>query len=1023
MNVSAWAIRNPVPSILLFVVLTFLGIDSFRSLGIQNFPDIELPTIIVTARYEGATPSQLETEVARKIENAVATLGGIQHIVTTLTDGSAVIRVQFEIDKDSEVALNEVRNAIDIIRSDLPADMRNPEVSKVTTSGSPILTFAVQSKHLDEEALSWFVDNEVSKKLLSVPGVGKVSRIGGVTRQVNVDLDPSRMVALGITPNQISTLLKSVEKDFSGGRGDIGKSIQSIRTLGAVPTAQQVGDIEIPITGGRYVRLGDIAKVTDGIETRSTITRLDRKTVVSFQITRTKGASEVAVAKEVRKAVAKIQKAHPNLNITEAFNTVNSVQDNYNGSMELLFEGAILAILVVFLFLRDWRATLVSATALPLAIIPTFAAMYFMNFSLNTLTLLAMALVVGILVDDAIVEVENIVRHLRMGKKPIVAATEAADEIGLAVIATTFTLVAVFLPTAFMGGIPGKFFRQFGITAAVAVFASLVVARLLTPMMAAYFLKAHAIQSEDSASMKTYLKVTSWCQNHRKTTVIAAILFFVGSLALIPLLPTGFLPAADTGLTRINIQLQPGSRLEDTAAIADQARRITSKLPEVTSVFSSIGMASGAGGPVSSGGYPDVRKATLTVTLVSRHDRAPQKVIEAEIRKRLSVLPGVRWSVGAGQAGEVLKIVLAGEDAGALEVASQKATAELRSLPGIGNVTSGASLQRPEIHIIPDYAKAADLGVTAGSIASLIRVATSGDFNAQLPKLNLPQRQVPIRVRLSPELRYHLDAIKALRVPTNQGSVPLSSIAKVQMGSGPAQINRFDRERNVTIDVQLGGSELGEVLKEANKLPALQSLPPGIHRLNSGDVERMKELFGSFGTAMMIGILCIYVVLVLLFHDFLQPVTILAALPLSVGGAFIALLATHHSFSMPAVIGLLMLMGIVTKNSILLVEYAVKARRNLGMSRHDAILDACRKRARPILMTTIAMVAGMIPIALGLGAEPSFRSPMAIAVIGGLLTSTLLSLLVIPVVFTYVDDLLNLLQRGIRRFTANEKTV
>jgi multidrug efflux pump subunit AcrB len=469
--------------------------------------------------------------------------------------------------------------------------------------------------------------------------------------------------------------------------------------------------------------------------------------------------------------------------------------------------------------------------------------------------------------------------------------------------------------------------------------------------------------------------------------------------------------------------LQPGSRLEDTAAIADQARRITSKLPEVTSVFSSIGMASGAGGPVSSGGYPDVRKATLTVTLVSRHDRAPQKVIEAEIRKRLSVLPGVRWSVGAGQAGEVLKIVLAGEDAGALEVASQKATAELRSLPGIGNVTSGASLQRPEIHIIPDYAKAADLGVTAGSIASLIRVATSGDFNAQLPKLNLPQRQVPIRVRLSPELRYHLDAIKALRVPTNQGSVPLSSIAKVQMGSGPAQINRFDRERNVTIDVQLGGSELGEVLKEANKLPALQSLPPGIHRLNSGDVERMKELFGSFGTAMMIGILCIYVVLVLLFHDFLQPVTILAALPLSVGGAFIALLATHHSFSMPAVIGLLMLMGIVTKNSILLVEYAVKARRNLGMSRHDAILDACRKRARPILMTTIAMVAGMIPIALGLGAEPSFRSPMAIAVIGGLLTSTLLSLLVIPVVFTYVDDLLNLLQRGIRRFTANEKTV
>ena len=1015
MNVSAWSIRHPVPAILLFALLTIIGLMGFRGLGIQNFPDIELPTVIVSAALEGADPAQLETEVARKIEDKVASLGGIEHIRTTLTDGLATIQIEFDIGKDAEVALNEVRNAVDSVRADLPQDLTDPVVSKVTTSGGSIVTYTVASERMDEEALSWFVDNEISKALLAVTGVGKVARVGGVDREVHVDLDSARMQALGVTAGDISAQLKRVQQDASGGRGDIGGAVQSVRSLGAVESVAGIADLDIPLADGRRVRLKDLGTVTDGIAERSAFAVLGETPVVAFEVTRIKGASEVAVAENVAAEVARLAAAHPEVQIREAFNTVDSVADNYSGSMELLYEGAVLAILVVWWFLRDWRATLVAAVALPLSIIPTFAFMLWFGFSLNILTLLAMALVVGILVDDAIVEIENIVRHLRMGKPPVQAAMEAADEIGLAVIATTFTLVAVFLPTAFMGGVPGKFFVQFGITAAVAVLASLLVARLLTPMMAAYLLKAHPEPNRDGAIMTAYLRAARWCLSHRKTTVVAAVLFVVGSLALVPLLPKGFVPAADLGLVIVKLELPPGSALDDTIRAAAEARALVKPVADITGIFTAVGR-SAARGPLSEGGGKDVRLATLTIKLVHRSQRSrTQAGVESEIRERLQALPGARVSIGSGAPGEKLQVSLASEDPVALETAARAVERDLRGLPGIGNVTSGASLQRPEIQIRPDFARAADLGVTTAALAGAVRVATTGDFAVNLPKLNLPQRQIPIRVRLDRAMREDLEAIAELRVPGKAGPVPLSAVAGLTLGSGPAQINRVDRRRNVNIDVELGGLQIGAVMAQADALPALANLPPGVERLQQGDAQRMAELFDSFGTAMLIGVLFIYVVLVLLFHDFLQPVTILAALPLSLGGAFVALLATGNSFSMPSIIGLLMLMGIVTKNSILLVEYAVVARRERGMARLEALLDACHKRARPILMTTIAMAAGMLPVALGLGADPSFRSPMAIAVIGGLITSTFLSLLVIPVVFTLVDDLLVLLRGLVRR--------
>ena len=1015
MNVSAWSIRHPVPAILLFGLLTIFGIMGFRALPIQNFPDVELPTITITASLEGSDPTQLETEVARKIEDQVASLGGIEHIRTTVADGAATIRVEFQIDKDTEVALNEVRNAVDSVRADLPQDMTDPIVSKVTTSGSPIATYTVASPRMDESALSWFVDNEVAKALLAVKGVGRVARVGGVDREVHVDLDSARMQSLGVTAEAISAQLKRVQQDASGGRGDIGGAVQSVRSLGAVDTVAGIAELTIPLPDGRRVRLQDLGTISDSFAERGSYALLDEAPVVAFEVTRIKGAGEVAVARAVKAALDHLGVLFPQVQIREAYNTVDPVYDNYLGSMELLYEGALLAILVVWWFLRDWRATLIAAVALPLSIIPTFAVMLVLGFSLNVLTLLALALVVGILVDDAIVEIENIVRHLRMGKPPFQAAMEAADEIGLAVIATTFTLVAVFLPTAFMGGVPGKFFVQFGITAAVAVVASLMVARLLTPMMAAYFLKPHPEGNTDSFIMTRYLAAAGWCLDHRKTTALVAIAFFVGSMQLIPLLPKGFVPAADRGLFSVKLELPPGSSLDDTRRAAQQARRLIAPVPEVTGIFTAVGSASGAG-PMGDGAAKDVRLANLSLKLIYRHDRArTQPQIEHEVRERLRALPGTRVSIGAGQSGEKLQITLASDDPNALATAAQAVVRDLRTLQGIGNVTSGASLQRPEIQIRPDFARAADLGVTTSALAGAVRVATSGDFKVNLPKLNLPQRQIPIRVRLDRSLRTDLDAIAQLRVPATTGSVPLSAVAALALGSGSAQIDRVDRMRTVTIDVELGGRLFGSVLDEAEALPALQDLPPAVTRIAQGDAQRMNELFSSFGTAMAIGVLCIYVVLVLLFHDFLQPVTILTALPLSLGGAFIALLLTHNSFSMPSIIGVLMLMGIVTKNSILLVEYAIVARRERGMERRPAILDACHKRVRPIVMTTIAMGAGMLPVALGLGAEPSFRSPMAIAVIGGLITSTFLSLLVIPVVFTYVDDLLRLLRRLVPR--------
>ena len=1009
-NFAVWSIRNPIPAILLFFLLCVAGLYGFQQMRIENYPDLDPSFITVSIVQPGASPAQMENEIALRVEDSIATIRGLKHIHTAIRDSVLTMAVEFRLEKSANEAQDDVRAAIARVRSDLPDAMQDPIVDRIELSSRPLLFFAVESDTLDDVALSWLVDHELSRALMKVRGVGSISRVGGVDRQINVDIDHTRAAALGITAAEVSRALRNVQLESAGGKAELGTMQQPVRTLGNVQRAEELGRIRIPLSDGREIALDDIAIIRDTFARPESLALRDGKPVVGFEVSRSKEADEVLTGQAVREAVQQLAARHADLRIHETADFVTTTHQEYRGGMHLLYEGALLAILVVWLFLRDFRATIIAATALPLSIIPAFAAMHWLDFTINAVTLLAISQVVGILVDDAIVEIENIVRHQRLGKTPKEAAMEAATEIGLAVTATTFTLIAVFLPTAFMDGVVGRFFHQFGWTAAIAVFASLVVARLLTPMMAAYTLRPK-MPLPEPRWMHAYLHLVGVCLRHRFPTLLLALLFFAASLALLPLLPTSFMPPSDQSQTQVILELPPGADLSQTRAIAEEARQLIMQVEHVRSTYTTIGGGASGGDPLEQTDN-DPRRATITVRMDPRSERAPQPVIEENIRAALMQLPGVQIKIGLSIAGEKYKFVLSSDNPELLTRTAQQVDRELLGIAGIGNISSNTSLLRPEIVIHPDFVRAAALGVSTAAIADTIRVATAGDYDNALAKLNLPDRQVPIVVRLDEQLRGDLDELARLPVPGAHGPVPLREVARLEYSSGPSVIKRYDRARNITFEIELDRLSLGQLKKAIDTLPTLRNLPADVHYSAIGDAEFMAELVISFAVAIITGVLCIYTVLALLFNSFVHPFTILTALPLSIGGAFVALYLTGQHLALPALIGLVMLMGIATKNSILLVEYTIVARRDRLLPRTEAIFDACHKRARPIIMTTIAMGAGMMPIALGLGAaDPSFRSPMAIAVIGGLLTSTALSLLLVPIFYTLIDDGIGFLKR------------
>ena len=1008
LNVSAYSIKNPLVAILLFVLLTLGGIYGFMKMKVQQFPDIDLPAVVVTVTLPGAAPAQLENDIAKKVENKLTSIEGVKHIRTTLQTGAATMVTEFVLEKDIQEAVDDVRSAVGEVRGDLPAAANDPIITKVSTAGFPVVTYSVASENMSVEDLSWFVDDTVTKRLSDIPGVSTVSRIGGLQREITVAADPIALSGLTFPITQLSQQIAGIQQDSSGGEAEVGKTTQTIRVLGAVERASELNDLQVAVPTGGTQALGRMAQITDGAADPSSIAKLNGQTVVAFNITRSRGASEVEVMELVDAELAKLTADVGNISIEKVYDRATPIAEDYQASLRMLIEGGLLAVVVVFLFLRNIRATIVAAVALPLSVIPTFLGMYLFGFSLNIISLLALSLVIGVLVDDAIVEVENIIRHLRMGKTPYEAAMEAADEIGLAVVATTFTLIAVFLPTAFMGGIVGQFFRQFGWTAALSIFASLMVARLITPMMAAYILRPEKKHVEkQSALMDRYLKIVAWTLHHRWLTMGATLILFVASLTLVKLLPTSFIPDNDIDQTRVAIELTPDVALEDTERVAALASARILAMPEVTNIFTSVGEAQATMDSNSSGGKAE-NIAGLDIVLAPRAERGTKQEIERKISRLLAEVPGARFTVGLSSGGESgYNFSMTSTNPQLLEQTAQQIMSEIRSLPSAGSVTSDRSLPRQELTVTPDRLAMADKGVTTQDIATTLRVATVGDYEQRLSKLNLDTRQIPIVIRLPDVAKQNVSQLEGLYVPSSlpagQG-VRVGEVASLDFGTGPAQISRLDRERAISITVQPANGELGDLVQAVKAVPAMQKLPPSITIIDQGQAENMADLFSGFVIAMSVGVVCILGVLILLFGRILQPFTILMALPLSIGGAFVGLVITNSSLSMPSMIGFIMLMGIATKNSILLVDYALIAQRR-GLARFEAIIDACRKRARPIIMTTIAMGAGMLPLVFGWGdADPTFRRPMAAAVLGGLVTSTLLSLVVIPVVYTLMDD-------------------
>jgi multidrug efflux pump subunit AcrB len=1001
MNISAWSIRNPLPSVVFSIVLLVLGWVSFTRLAVTRLPSADIPVISVAVSQFGAAPAELEAQVTKTIEDGVSGVEGVRHISSSITDGLSLTTIQFALETNTDRALNDVKDAVTRVRANLPQNVNEPLIQRVDVIGLPIVTYAAISPGKTPEQLSYFVDDVVKRALQGVRNVAQVERIGGVEREILVSLDPDRLQAAGLTAVDVSRRLRGTNVDLAGGRAEIGKNDQAIRTLAGAKTLNELAGTMISLPTGGEVRLDDLGTVTDTIADRRTFARFNGEPVVALGIKRSKGASDVVVAAAVQKRIDTLKVEHPEVDLKLIDTSVEFTKGNYEAAISTLFEGAILAVVIVLLFLRDIRATIIAAISLPLSIFPAFWAMDLLGFSLNLVSFLAITLSTGILVDDAIVEIENIVRHMRMGKSPYRAALEAADEIGLAVIAISLTIIAIFAPASFMSGIAGQFFKQFGITVSVQVFFSLLAARFVTPVLAAYFLKDNAHDEPPPGRvLQTYTRLVTWSVKHYFITVLIGFGIFAASIWSIRLLPQGFLPAQDTARSLLAMELPPGSQLAFTEKVTEEIVARLRKRPEVRSVFVD-------GGRVPPGSF-EVRRAALIVNYTPKTERKiTQRQLELEISQELENVPDIRFWFLDENGLRAISLVVTGADSNIVSNVASELANQMKRIPLIANVISETSLDRPELRIQPRADLAARLGVSTESLSETIRVATIGDVGPALAKFDAGDRQVPIRVQLEDSARGDLQILEQLRVPLGggRGGVPLSVVANIKLDQGPTSINRFDRQRQATVAADLvGTAALGEATRKIDELPVMRSLPPGVKVNPSGDAESLNELSAGFATAITAGLMMVYAVLVLLFGTFLQPITILFSLPLSIGGAIAALLVTGKQLTTPVWIGILMLMGIVTKNAIMLVEFAVESIRE-GKLREEAIIDAGMKRARPIVMTTIAMVAGMMPSALAFGAGGEFRSPMALAVIGGLLFSTVLSLVFVPAMFMVMDDI------------------
>lgn len=1122
-DISAWSIRNPVIPLVFFTGLLFAGIVSFMRMDVTNNPDVDFPAVIVNISQPGASPTEIENQITQRVESALRSISGVNSIQSTAREGSSQTFVEFEIGTNLIEAVNEVETAIDSVRGSLPDGILEPQVSKVDVVGEPIGYVGVEANDMTLEQLSWFVDDTVAKRLLKIEGMAEVQRIGGVDRQIEVILDPSRMQSFGVTASQINAALRQGNLDAAGGLAEIGGTRQSLRVLGNSDTAFQLSQTQLQLGGGRTVRLADIAQVRDGYSERTSISEVGGKEVVNFLMNRARGASDLTVYDAALEEMDKIEAENPGVKFIKFSTSTTYTRGQYKSSMWALVEGAVLAVVVVFLFLRDWRATFISAVAIPLSAIPTFWFMDLLGFNLNFLSLLALALVAGVLVDDAIVEIENIVRHMRMGKSAYQASIDAADEIGLPVVATSFCIVAVFLPVGLMPGISGQFFQNFGITVVVAVLMSLAVARMVTPLMAAYFLKSKGIAEHgEGPAINAYMRVLAWTLDkgkmaarragltgpRRRVPYVFSLLLTVIVLLVVPalamfefangsvsgawkgligldvhkqiatavsadtnatvhklvaklfeivivllvsllsflaafaafkaieapsgggsafarnqrwltarfydhriwmlgigwfsllvtillfgLIPGQFQPTIDDENSRVEIEMVPGTTLAETKRVVNSvANRLRSE-PEVERLLERIRLGD-----------------TSSIFVKLKEDRARSSVeFEREIAPDLAKIADARvrfqsQSGGFGS-GRDMTVMLAGSDPVLLDQTAARLVEEMRGLNTLVAPRISADLNRPEIIITPRGKIAAELGITTAALSQTIRIATLGEIEQNAARFSLSDRQIPIVVRLSAEARTDYRTIENLPVPlANGGSVPLSRVADITFGSGPTAIQRYNQNRRVLVGADLASGVLkGDAQAQIDALPVLQNLPLGVIRDVVGEEEWQQELVQNLIIAVTAGVLLVFAVLVLLYKRLMSPLVNMTSLALAPLGGILLIWLIGQPNSMPVYIGILLLLGIVSKNSILLIDFAIEEM-NKGVDQIDAILDAGHKRAQPIVMTTVAMTAGMVPVALSLSGDGAWRQPMGIVVIGGLVLSTLLTLLIVPAGFSLADS-------------------
>jgi len=1121
-DISAWSIRNPVVPLVFFTGLLFAGIVSFLQMDVTNNPDVDFPAVSVTIAQPGASPTEIENQITQRVESALRSINGVNSIQSTAREGSSNTFVEFEIGTNLIEAVNEVETAVNEVRGSLPDGILEPQIGKVNVVGEPIGYVAVEADDMTIEQLSWFIDDTIAKRLLKIEGMAEVDRFGGVDREIEVILDPARMQSLGVTASQINGVLRQTNIDAAGGLAEIGGTRQSLRVLGNSDTAFALSQSQIQLGGGRTVRLADVAKVRDGYSERTSISEVGGKEVVNFAMSRARGSSDLAVYDAALAEMDKIEAENEGVKFIKLSTSTTYTRSQYESSMWALVEGAVLAVVVVFVFLRDWRATFISAVAIPLSAIPTFWFMDLLGFNLNFLSLLALALVAGVLVDDAIVEIENIVRHMRMGKTAFQASIDAADEIGLPVVATSFCIVAVFLPVGLMPGVSGQFFQNFGLTVVVAVLMSLAVARMITPLMAAYFLQSKGVAEHgEGAMVQSYMRVLAWTLDTGKMAarraglegprsrtlymfglllavilllaVPAAVMFelFSGSLTgawkgLIGLdvhkqiatavssdnstfahklvakifeivivllvsglsflagllvfraveLPAGgsgrfaqvarwmtarfydhrvwmlgvgwfsflitivlfgqapaqFQPSIDDENSRVEIEMVPGTTLAETKRIVNDVANRLRQEPEVERLLERIRMGE-----------------TSSVFVKLKEDRKRSSIdFERELSPVLAQIPDARvrfqsQSGGFGS-GRDMTVLLAGSDPVLLDQTATRLVEEMKGLNTLVAPRISADLNRPEIIITPRDKIAAELGVTTAALSQTIRIATLGEIEQNAARFSLSDRQIPIKVRLSDKARADFRTIENLPVPTaTGGSVPLSRVAKISFGSGPTAIQRYNQNRRVLVGADLAANVLkGDAQTQIDALPVLQNLPVGVIRDVVGEEEWQAELIQNLIIAIISGVLLVFAVLVLLYKRLMSPLVNMTSLALAPLGGVLLIWLLGQPQSMPVYIGILLLLGIVSKNSILLIDFAIEEM-NKGVPKLEAIMDAGHKRAQPIVMTTVAMTAGMVPVALSLTGDGAWRQPMGIVVIGGLVLSTLLTLLIVPAGFSLAD--------------------